>query len=361
MCINPRAFPLIKLFINSGSLEEVPSKNFLTKQELECEAHFVETHKRDSNGRYVVRLPFIEPPSHLGNSLNIALSSLSRLENKFMQDDVLAVKYRDFLREYESLNHMSCLGPVKHDDSFRVFIPHHPIIRDYSQTMKLRVVFNASRPTSTNLSINDCLHVGQKLQNEICSILLRWRQHPYVLCADIAHMFRQILIHPDDRKIMGDLPTPRVTPSRPFTHTGIDYAGPYLVRSSSGRGIKSHKAWISVFICFAVKAIHLELVHDYSTASFLAAFRRFVARRGIPTDVYSDNGPNFRGADRELSQTFRKLQNDPNLISHLASDGTTWHFIPPIAPHFGSLWEAGVKSVKLHLRKLLSNSTPTVE
>ena len=110
-----------------------------------------------------------------------------------MQDDVLAVKYRDFLREYESLDHMSCLGPVKNDDSFRVFIPHHPIIRDYSQTMKLRVVFNASRPTCTNVSINDCFHVGPKLQNEICSILLRWRQHPYVLCADIARKFQCIL------------------------------------------------------------------------------------------------------------------------------------------------------------------------
>ena len=131
---------------------------------------------------------------------------------------------------------------------------------------------------------------------------------------------------------MGELPTPRVTPSHPFSHTGVDYAGP--VRSSSGRGIKSHKAWISIFVCFAVKAIHLELVHDYPTASFI---------------------------DRELSQAFRKVREDPNLVSYLASDGTTWHFIPPIAPHFGGLWEAGVKSVKLHLRKLLSNSTPTVE
>ena len=140
-----------------------------------------------------------------------------------------------------------------------------------------------------------------------------------------------------------------------------DYAGPYLFRSSSGRGIKSRQAWISVFICFAVKASHLEVVHDYSTASFLGAFRRSNARRGIPTDVYSDNGPNFRGADRELPQAFRKLQNDPNLISHSASVDTKWHFIPAIAPHFGGLWEAGVKSVKLHLHKLLSNSTPTVE
>ena len=181
-------------------LKEVPIKNFLTKQELECEAHFAETHTRDSSGQYVVRLPFIEPPSQLGNSLNIALSSLSRLENRLVRDDDLTVKYRDFLREYESLDHISCLSPVRTDDSFRVFILHHPVLRDYSQTAKLRVVFNASRPTSTNNSINDCLHVGPKLQNDICSILLRWRQHPYVLCADIAHMFRQILIHPADRR-----------------------------------------------------------------------------------------------------------------------------------------------------------------
>ena len=80
-------------------LEEVPTKNFVTKQKLECEAHFAETHKRDSNRRYVVRIPFIEPPLQLGNSLNIALSSLSRLGNKLVQDDVLAVNYRDFLRE----------------------------------------------------------------------------------------------------------------------------------------------------------------------------------------------------------------------------------------------------------------------
>ena len=130
-------------------MEKVPTKNFLTKQELECEAHFAETHKRDSNRRYLVKLLFIEPPSHLGNSLNIVLSSLTRLENKLMQDDVLAVKYRDILKEYESLDHMSCLCLVKNSDSFRVSIPHHSIIRDYIQTMKLGVAFNASRPTST--------------------------------------------------------------------------------------------------------------------------------------------------------------------------------------------------------------------
>ncbi|XP_043465287.1 uncharacterized protein LOC122500431 [Leptopilina heterotoma] len=160
---------------------------------------------------------------------------------------------------------------------------------------------------------------------------------------------------------MGELPPPRVSPSRPFSHTGIDYAGPFMVRNNSGRGSKSHKTWLAIFVCLSIKAIHLELVHDYSTPTFLAAFRRFTSRRGIPSDIYSDNGTNFRGADRELSKTFQSLKKDSDLVNCFASDGTTWHFMPPIAPNFGGLWEAGVKSVKTHLRKLLLNSTPTAE
>ncbi|XP_051164963.1 uncharacterized protein LOC127291122, partial [Leptopilina boulardi] len=164
-----------------------------------------------------------------------------------------------------------------------------------------------------------------------------------------------------ENQLMGDLPSARVSPSRPFSHTEIDYAGPFLVRSSSGRGTKSHKAWIAVFVCFSVKAIHLELVDDYTSAAFLAALRRFTLRRGLPTDLYSDNGTNFRGADRELSHTFKLIMKDPTIASYMASDGITWHFMPPSAPHFGGLWEAGVKNVKFHLRTLLSNATPTSE
>lgn len=140
-----------------------------------------------------------------------------------------------------------------------------------------------------------------------------------------------------ENQIMGELPTPRISPSRPFSHTGIDYAGPFLVRSSSGRGVKTHKAWIAVFICFAIKAIHLELVDAYNSDAFLAAFSRFTSRRGLPTDLYSDNGTNFRGADRELSHTFRLIMQDPKLASHMASDEIKWHFMSPSVSHFGGL------------------------
>lgn len=80
-------------------------------------------------------------------------------------------------------------------------------------------------------------------------------------------------------QLMGDLPAVRVTPARPFSHTGIDYAGPLLVRVAPGRGYRTQKCYIALFVCLAIRVIHLELVTDCSTAEFLAAFDRFTARR----------------------------------------------------------------------------------
>ena len=160
---------------------------------------------------------------------------------------------------------------------------------------------------------------------------------------------------------MGDLPKARVNPARPFTHTGVDYAGPFHVLPTAKRGQKAMKAYICLFVCLTTRAIHLELVTDYSTQGFLAAFKRFSARRGLPAELYSDNGTNFQGADRELTRAFKALSKDVDLQSHLATDGLTWRFIPPSAPHFGGIWEAGVKSVKHHLRRIVGSHTLSLE
>lgn len=162
-------------------------------------------------------------------------------------------------------------------------------------------------------------------------------------------------------QIMSDLPKLRVTPARPFLHCGVDYAGPLHVLSVTGRGQKAHKAYIAVFVCLVTRAIHLELVMDYSSEKFLAAFTRFVSRRGIPVSVKSDNGTTFQGADRELTSSFRAIMRDPDLAIRLANDGTTWRFIPPSAPHHGGLWEAGVKSMKHHLRRVIGSRTLSIE
>lgn len=122
-----------------------------------------------------------------------------------------------------------------------------------------------------------------------------------------------------------------------------------------GRGQKAIKNYVALFICLSTKAIHLESVDDYSTDGFLAAFQRFSSRHGLPSHMYSDNGTNFKGV--ELQRSFATLRADPYLYEVLANDGVQWHFIPAAAPHFGSLWEAGIKSFKHHFKRIVGSRT----
>lgn len=162
--------------------------------------------------------------------------------------------------------------------------------------------------------------------------------------------------------VMGNLPSERITPAPPFFITGIDYAGPFLIRDRQGRGYKVSKAYICLFVCFTTKAIHLELVSDLTTEAFLASLRRFVSRRGKPAQVYSDNGSNFVGANHELKELGNFLHiNAGNLTESLENEGIAWSFIPPHSPHFGGLWEAGVKSTKFHFKRIASNASLTFE
>ena len=106
----------------------------------------------------------------------------------------------------------------------------------------------------------------------------------------------------------------------------------------------------------STKAIHLELVSDLTSDAFLAALKRFIARRGIPTQIFSDNGTNFRRASSTLHELYRLLKSkgfEQATQEFISSQGIKWSFIPPSAPHFGGLWESGVKSVKFHLRRVI--------
>lgn len=113
-----------------------------------------------------------------------------------------------------------------------------------------------------------------------------------------------------------------------------------------GRGHKSYKSYIAVFVCLSTKAIHLELVNDLTTEIFIAALRRFMVRRGHVSHMYSDNATNFIGAEIFLYQVKLQITQSPQL----KSIGTKWHFIRPSSPHFAGMWEAGVKSTKHNLR-----------
>ncbi|XP_008181657.1 uncharacterized protein LOC103309000 [Acyrthosiphon pisum] len=149
-----------------------------------------------------------------------------------------------------------------------------------------------------------------------------------------------------DQPLMAVLPKDRLQYARPFTTTGVDFAGPFYVRSGLRR-VPAKKAWISIFVCFSTKAMHLELAEDLFAASFLAVLRCFMARRGKCAKIYSDNGTNFVGTQKELVSMMRKASDQ------IAKEGIEWHFNPPSAPHFGGLWESAVKSTKHHLKRVM--------
>ncbi|CAH2085366.1 unnamed protein product [Euphydryas editha] len=157
--------------------------------------------------------------------------------------------------------------------------------------------------------------------------------------------------------IMGQLPAQRTSLEYPFYNCYVDYAGPVQILDRKGRGCRLIKAYLCIFICSAVKAVHLELVTELSKEAYLAALRRFIARRGKPHSITSDNGCNFVGASNELTS----FLSSSNLHSELADEGIKFSFTPPYSPHFNGLAEAAVRSAKRHLKTILNLTNLTYE
>ncbi|XP_076660409.1 uncharacterized protein LOC143363756, partial [Halictus rubicundus] len=199
-------------------VEELPFVTRLSPAEQKCEEHFQRTHTRAPNGQYIVRLPFIEgPPIDIGPSLSAANTMFLRQENRLQRNAEHSAEYAQFLREYEALGHMAEVTDTQTVPSLQtVYIPHHAVIREHSATTRLRVVFNASSKTGNGTSLNDHLLIGPKLQTDLAAVILRWRRYRYVFIADIAKMYRQILVDHKDvdyQRILW-----RSSPSEPLRH-----------------------------------------------------------------------------------------------------------------------------------------------
>lgn len=164
-------------------------------------------------------------------------------------------------------------------------------------------------------------------------------------------------------QLMGSLPYPRVNEFRAFLNSGVDFAGPISLKAWKGRCNKMTKGYIAVFVCLSTKALHLEVVSELSSNGCMACFKRFVGRRGHCQNMYSDCGTNFVGAAKILEDETKKAQRQwkSELQPQFEESAVKWHFIPPASPHFGGLWEAGVKSVKTQLTKAIGNSSLTYE
>ncbi|XP_063911926.1 uncharacterized protein LOC135128776 [Zophobas morio] len=172
-------------------------KNASNEDEILCETHFRETVQRDHDGRFIVRLPINNNKINIGNSRNAALKRFFSLERNLIKNPHVKTNYVDFMLEYQNLNHMEYLSQPPNDNNC-VYLPHHAVQKESSTTTKLRVVFDASAKTSNKQSLNDNLLAGAVLQQDLFSIIVRFRTFQYVLNADIAKMYRQIKIHPND-------------------------------------------------------------------------------------------------------------------------------------------------------------------
>ncbi|XP_031348508.1 uncharacterized protein LOC116174690 isoform X1 [Photinus pyralis] len=154
--------------------------------------------------------------------------------------------------------------------------------------------------------------------------------------------------------IMGQLPSCRIEPTiRPFIKCGVDYFGPFEVAVKRSR----EKRYGVIFTCLVTRAVYLEIAHDPTTNAFINVLRQFGCRRGFPHEIHSDNGLNFRGAEREISQHLDNLQQN-EIIEFCSLRGIKWHFNPPHAPHMGGIWERQIQSIKKILKEILNTRYP---
>ena len=154
--------------------------------------------------------------------------------------------------------------------------------------------------------------------------------------------------------VMANLPEERLVASTVFSNVGVDYFGPFTVKI----GRRNEKRWCCLFTCLTVRAVHIEIAPKLDTDCCLNAIMRFIARRGKPVKMISDNGTNFVGADREFKE-YIAAWNRERIEAHLVQQGIRWKFNPPAAPHFGGVWERLVRSCKKAMYAVLGDQSVT--
>ena len=149
-----------------------------------------------------------------------------------------------------------------------------------------------------------------------------------------------------------ELPDSRVDDGPPFTNTGLNFAGPLLVKDKNSSCKELSKSYICIYSCFSTRAVHLELVDSLNVSSFFRSFRRFCARRGLPRKLYSDNAKTFKAAAKEIKQ----ILNSKSVKGMMVNKGVDWEFIVPKSPWRGGAWERLIRSVKRSLHKVVGRA-----
>lgn len=296
----------------------------------------------------------------IDNALKKLIQISQRLE---FSEEILKLSRGEFV---SSKSKLKLLCPILDDDNI-IRVGGRLNNADVGYDQKHPIVLSGSCALSILLVEHEhikLLHAGPQ------QLLYSMRQKFWIingrnLCKKIVYKcIRCFRVKPRSiEQFMGQLPTPRVQPSKPFHHVGIDFCGPFLIKYPFRSKVVT-KAYVCVFVCFVTRACHLEIVGDLTTESFLASFRRFTSRRGRCAHAYSDNGTNFIGAKGVLDDLQRLLNSEYHkneLLKYCNENAIEWHNIPPRSPHFGGLWEAAVKIAKSHMKRVIGDNSFTME
>ncbi|XP_043642531.1 uncharacterized protein LOC122612775 [Drosophila teissieri] len=305
----------------------------------------------------------------VASSAELTAAELSEVQERL----IVLTQKNEFPAEYKVLSHKQPVPPASANSNLNPFLDGNGVLRASGRLQASEMlsydekhpIILPARCRFAELQVLFIHRISLHGGNQLMIRLIRskfWIPKLKMLVKRTIHSCRVCVIHKKrlQTQLMGNLPSARSTISRPFTHTGVDFAGPFDVKSYVGRACKITKGHVCVFVCFTTRAIHLEATSDLTTEKFLAAFSRFFARRGCPQHVYSDNGKTFVGASTSLSKDFIEATRTSVLSQH-SLQNVSWHFNPPGAPHMGGLWEAGVKSFKSHFYKYTAAGKYTFE
>ena len=228
------------------------------------------------------------------------------------------------------------------------YMTRHPILlpRDHPLTKLLvlkahaRVFHNGIKETLTEVRAKYWILKGRSLVKRIlhkCLVCKRFEGRPY------------------SAPVPPPLPDFRVQRDSPFASTGVDFAGPLYVKATSKS--KSTKVWICLYTCCTVRAVHLDLVPDLTTSSFLRSLKRFAARRGLPRRIVSDNGKTFKAAAKAIQVIVKSRE----VQEHLTGLGVEWKFNVERAPWWGGIFERMVRSTKRCLKKTIGRARLTYD
>ena len=175
-------------------VEEIPRVKPMSKENRQCEEHYDTTTYVADDGRITVRLPF-KSQARPSNNFQTAKQRLFALERILKDHGDVKQQYRDFIKEFVDMGH---LEEAPQTSGLCYYLLHHCVFKD-TTTTKLRVVFDASSKSPNGNSLNDCLLLGPRLQDDVFDILIRFRLHQYALSADVAKMYRQVGLDKSDR------------------------------------------------------------------------------------------------------------------------------------------------------------------